>query len=60
MAVGPTGTDRSDDGGENWAKLGGEGFHADRRWHKRTRVGPSASTVGSPDSIFVQRSILSP
>ncbi len=28
LAVGPTGTDRSDDGGENWTKLAGEGFHA--------------------------------
>ena len=28
IAVGPTGTDRSDDGGESWAKLSGEGFHA--------------------------------
>lgn len=28
IAVGPTGTDRSDDGGESWAKLSGPGFHA--------------------------------
>jgi photosystem II stability/assembly factor-like uncharacterized protein len=28
IAVGPTGTDRSDDGGESWTKLGGDGFHA--------------------------------
>jgi photosystem II stability/assembly factor-like uncharacterized protein len=28
IAVGPTGTDRSEDGGENWAKLAGDGFHA--------------------------------
>ena len=28
LAVGPTGTDRSTDGGENWTKLSGDGFHA--------------------------------
>ena len=28
LAVGPTGTDRSDDGGETWTKLSGDGFHA--------------------------------
>ena len=28
LAVGPTGTDRSTDGGENWTKLSPEGFHA--------------------------------
>jgi hypothetical protein len=28
VAVGPTGTDRSEDGGETWTKLGGDGFHA--------------------------------
>lgn len=28
VAVGPTGADRSDDGGESWAKLGMEDFHA--------------------------------
>jgi photosystem II stability/assembly factor-like uncharacterized protein len=28
LAVGPAGTDRSTDGGENWTKLSGEGFHA--------------------------------
>jgi photosystem II stability/assembly factor-like uncharacterized protein len=28
IAVGPTGTDRSDDGGETWTKLGSDGFHA--------------------------------
>ena len=28
VAVGPTGTDRSTDGGESWTKLSGEGFHA--------------------------------
>src|SRR5262249_23748074 len=28
IAVGPTGTDRSDDGGETWTKLGNQGFHA--------------------------------
>ncbi|QDV36934.1 WD40/YVTN/BNR-like repeat-containing protein [Tautonia plasticadhaerens] len=28
VAVGPTGTDWSNDGGETWAKLGDEGFHA--------------------------------
>jgi photosystem II stability/assembly factor-like uncharacterized protein len=28
VAVGPTGTDRSDDAGENWIKLNGGGFHA--------------------------------
>jgi photosystem II stability/assembly factor-like uncharacterized protein len=28
IAVGPTGSDRSDDGGETWTKIGGDGFHA--------------------------------
>ena len=28
LAVGPTGTDQSEDGGENWTKLAGDGFHA--------------------------------
>ena len=28
LAVGPTGTDRTTDGGENWTKLSGDGFHA--------------------------------
>jgi photosystem II stability/assembly factor-like uncharacterized protein len=28
FAVGPMGSDRSDDGGESWAKLSGEGFHS--------------------------------
>ena len=28
VAVGPTGADRSDDGGETWKKLGADGFHA--------------------------------
>ena len=28
VAVGPSGTDRSADGGENWKKLSGDGFHA--------------------------------
>ena len=28
LAVGPSGTDRSTDGGENWTKLSPEGFHA--------------------------------
>jgi photosystem II stability/assembly factor-like uncharacterized protein len=31
FAVGPTGTDRSDDGGESWTKSSGEGFHAASR-----------------------------
>lgn len=28
LAVGPTGSDRSDDGGKSWLPLGDEGFHA--------------------------------
>ncbi len=28
IAVGPTGTDRSNDAGESWQKLGSKGFHA--------------------------------
>jgi hypothetical protein len=28
IAVGPTGTDRSEDGGASWTKLGRDGFHA--------------------------------
>jgi photosystem II stability/assembly factor-like uncharacterized protein len=28
IAVGPTGSDRSEDGGETWTKLSGNGFHA--------------------------------
>ncbi|MDG3005019.1 WD40/YVTN/BNR-like repeat-containing protein [Paludisphaera mucosa] len=37
IAVGPTGADRSDDGGESWSKLGDAGFHA---------VGFAASSAG--------------
>jgi photosystem II stability/assembly factor-like uncharacterized protein len=40
VAVGPTGADRSDDGGESWAKLGDTGFHA-------------VSVVGSPSAWAV-------
>jgi photosystem II stability/assembly factor-like uncharacterized protein len=28
LAVGPSGSDQSTDGGENWTKLSGDGFHA--------------------------------